>query len=384
LPPEEKPSSDDSDTITVRRGEPAGDSPRRQGVSTQLALPVRALTMTDVPLSRFVEQMADMAGAPITFDPLAVELTGVAPQLPVALDVKDTTIERVLRDTLKRHRMDFVERDGQLIVVRAAASLPSKFDVSDLAASEAEAVALARMIERFVAQESWAPLGGAGELNVSGTTLEFKNSDEAVIGLILFCERLRIARGLPVKSRYPAERLNVESPYAAIAPRFSKPTTFTFVPGTRLVDVFREWQAVSQATVLVDWSVLASVNLEPASPVSCSAIDRTWWDALDGVLTPLELGWQAIDGQTIQITSLEKLAILHRLEFHSVPKAYREQFANSDAMVASLTDDLRAAGQRNGNASLQAELAVDPVSGRLMALANGAGQRFLTQRLRSE
>jgi hypothetical protein len=377
--PGERPANSPSDTITVRRGTPPGDSPRRANPAAGLALPVRGLNMNAVPLSRFVEQMSDMAGTPITFDPSAVELTGVSPQRAIAVDAKETTIERVLRETLTRQRMDFVERNGQLSVVRAATSLPNEHDISDLAATEAEAKAVVRMIERFVAPDSWSAVGGIGELRLKGTKIEIKNSDEPVIGLILFCERLRIARGLPLKSRFPADRLGVESPYMRIAPRLERSTTFTFVPWTRLADVLRDWQTASGVTMLVDWSALAKLELGPASPISCSVIDRTWSESLDSILAQLGLGWWALDGETIQITSRERLAGMRRVEFHAVPKSYSDQFASTAAMIESLTDALKKSAGGDGNPMRDAQLAVDPTSGRLIALANAAAHRFLTR-----
>jgi hypothetical protein len=367
------------DSITARRGTSDATGTGPKNVAARLAVPVRSLQLRAVPLSQFVDQLGDMAATPITIDPLALELTGISPRQEIALEVQDTTVDRILRETLKRHRMDFVERDGQIRIIRAAVSLPNKHDVSDLAANESEAQILARMIERFVEPESWSSVGGAGELTVKGTSFEINNQEKAVIGLILFCERLRIARGLPMKSRYPAERLSIESPYSRIAAKLERPTTFTFVPWTRLSDVLRDWQSSSGITMLVDWPELAEVELGPSSPISCSVINRTWGEALDGVLAQLGLGWWAMDGETIQITCREKVTSARRLEFHSVPQSFRNQFASESNLIESLKDHLRKSATREDSSILGTELAFDPVSGRLMALGNAAAHRSFTQ-----
>jgi hypothetical protein len=237
------------------------------------------------------------------------------------------------------------------------------------------------MVERFIEPDSWSAAGGAGDLAVKGTSFEFNNQENAVIGLILFCERLRIARGLPIKSRYPAERLSVESSYSRIAAKLERPTTFTFVPWTRLADVFRDWQEASGVTMLVDWSELAEVELDPASPISCSVVNRTWRESLDGVLAQLGLDWWAVDGETIQITCRDKLTNMRRLEFHSVPQSFRDQFANERNMIESLMGHLRTSTSRDEGSIPITELALDPVSGRLIALGNAAAHQSLTQLL---
>jgi len=155
--------------------------------------------------------------------------------------------------------------------------------------------------------------------------------------VLVFCERLRLARSKPLRSKYPAELLSIESPYAKLATKLRQPTTFTFLAWTRLADVIHQWQEMIGVTMLVDWSALRDVNLTPTSPIACSTIDRPWSEALDGVLEPLGLAWWAADAQTICITGRDALARVERVEFYVIPPKFREQSAD----VATLLDSLR-------------------------------------------
>jgi hypothetical protein len=368
--------------VTVRRGPAEVDSAPQATVTAKLSLPIRELAMRDVPLTRAIEQLSDLANLPITLDPTALALTGVAPLQTVTLEMKDGTIERALRDLLSPLRLALVERDGQISIVRAPGRglLPASYDVSDLVAvGDQDANRIAQLLQRFVAPESWQASGGAGSIVVQGTGLQIKQSEENYIALIVFCERLRVARGLVPKSRYPAERLITDSPNGHLEKKLATHTTFTFAPWTRLADVVRDWSERSGITLLVDWQALGELDLGPSSPISCSAVSQTWQSALDEILAPLGLAWRAIDGTTIQITSAAAAEQQSRIEFIRIPAGFRQQFVSGAAMIEALRNDLAAEGAM-GRASLELQIDGD----RLIVLGNAAAQQFLSQRLAGE
>jgi hypothetical protein len=368
--------ADNNPTISIRRGPAATDAPVPQNVDAQLALPIQSLSMRAVPLATLIDSLADMSGVPMTIDPTALEIIGLSPRREVTLDVKSVTIEQALRTALASQRLDIAVRDGKVVVVGPAADAkrPRDYDVTDLAAGDVtKAALLAEQIQRFVAVESWEPSGGAGNISANGTTLHIEQADREHIRVLVFLERLRLARGLPLVSRYPAERLTNESTYGQLAGKLRRPTTFTYVPWTRLADVVRDWQRQSDVTMLVDWKRLAEVELEPSSPISCSVIHRTWEEALDGILEPLGLAWWAIDGETIQITSRKAADGLQRIEFFAIPLALREKYAGDEALIEAIRRELVERGQ--------ATVQVDIDGDRLIVLGNATAHRYLERRV---
>jgi hypothetical protein len=376
LPPDADPS------VAVRRGPPSNETPRRRDAAAQLALPIQSLTLQGVPLDRLLATLSDMSGLSITLDPAALDMTGVSPRRAVNLDVREMPLERVLRQVLAIHRLDFVERGGQLIVFRPTAEghATREYDVQDLLADDADAARLADLVRRFVAPASWQPAGGQGAIEAAGPKLRIHQTEDIYIQIIVFCERLRRARRLPTKTSYTPERLAIESPYALLAPKLREPTTFTFLPWTRLADVVRHWQAQSGLVILVDWPALASVELEPSSPIACGVIKLPWGEAMDDVLGPLDLGWWAIDGETIQITSRDSLPGVRRIELHPVSADFARPFPDAGAMLAALTQELRENVGEGGRAGGFA-LAYDEPGKRLILLGNAAAQRYLAERL---
>jgi hypothetical protein len=366
-------------SITASRG-PLIDAPQRDSAQA-LAAQVKSFQVTEMPFARLVDTLSNISGSGITLDPLALELVGVSPRKPISVDVQNATLESILRGTIKNERLDLANAGDRLRLVLPKADTPHAFDydVKDLTTGS-DATPVAELIQQFVAPQSWKSGGGKGTLQVSGTTLHIEQSDAVRRKIIVFCERLRLSRGLTPRSKYPPALLSVDSSYEKLAPKLNKKTTFTFLAWTRLADVTRNWEEMTRLTVLVDWTALAEAELSPTSPVACSVVDRSWQDALDGVLEPLGLAWWAVDGETIQITTPAALEKIQRVEFYSVTPKLRSQFAAGQSLVETLQKEISEhAGKENSKTVVHMKL--DEPNGRLIVLGPAGAHRFLANRL---
>lgn len=370
-------------TIAVRLGPIAGDS-REYDIAAQLALEIESLEFTSMPLARFIETLCELSGLPITLDPMALELAGSSARGEVAVSARNATLGELLQDALRKSRLSFVESDGHVIVALAEADRRSsrEFDFGDLVDKDSsDAAGVAKLIQTFVSPRSWDASGTGATIQVNGSKLRIEQRKAVHHEMLLFCERLRLARGLPQKSKYPSELLTIDSPYAKINARISEKTTFTFLPWTRLADVLRHWQESSGIAMLADWHRIADVELEPSTPLACSAIDRTWADVLDESLEPLGLAWWAVDGSTIQITSREALDEIHRTEFYEIPKPLRDQFINGSALLETLQAELREEVGAEGTTGEQLQMQLDKPSRRLIVRGMPPVHRYLAKRL---
>jgi hypothetical protein len=369
--------------IKSRRGPIVDDPSRAVTAAERLATRVKSLSLAEMPLARFAEILSAMTGVPITLDPITLELNGVSPRDPVSANATDMTLDKILRDALAAHRLELVDQNGAAFVAIPDATQQRSvdFDVKDLAPG-GDASGVAGLVERFVAPTIWKTAGGNGSIKVDGTTLHVDAPLLARREALIFCERLRLARGLQRRSKYPAALLTIESPLEKLGPILDKPTTFTFMPWTRIADVVHQWQELTGITILVDWSALADAEFTPSSTVACSAIDRPWSESLDGVLTPLGLGWWAVDGQTIQITTLDGLERFERVEFYPISPKLREQYAKDDALLTALQEAVSSRPGDHADAR-PCELTVDQPGGRLIVRASPLVHRFLYEWLRN-
>jgi hypothetical protein len=369
----------ENSSVTVRLGPVVAGVAGPRNTAESLALGIDAFAATEMPLERFVALVSDMSGVPITLDPTACELSGVSLRKAVTVNAANVTLGQLLSDTLVKHRLQIAEVAGQVRIALAGGDERSAktHDVADLLESRAaDARSVAAIIERFVAPASWQAGGGTGTMQIDGGKLRIEQSKAVHHEIVVFCERLRLARGLPQRTRYPASRLAIDSPYRAVDDKLSERATFTLLPWTNLADVVGHWEEQLDMTILVDWSSLADADLAPSTPIACSAIDRTWNEALHEILEPLGLTWWAVDQETIQITTPEALAGIQRTEFYVVPKAFREQRATSESLVDTIKKELH---EHLGNDHVTVELLeTTSNAARLVVRGSARVHRYLT------
>jgi hypothetical protein len=288
------------------RFEPTGPP---SNVAELLKRRIPSTSIEGMPLCRFVDFATELAGLPVSISPDELRLAAVSAGAKVSVEAKDATIEQVLTEALKPLRLAPAVEGARIELRRAGVDKRRElnYPVDDLVANDAEVKRLAAWMQDLVAPATWKSHGGDGVLYIDGTTLHIEHDQRVGFETILFLERYRVAGGLPPRSRYPAALLSVGPAGAALDERLAGPTTFTFTRPTALRAVFRYWQEELHTAVLIDWPALTSQRLWPQSRMTASAINQPWSAALTASLTPLQLGWRAIDGRTIEITTLDKI-----------------------------------------------------------------------------
>ena len=103
-----------------------------------------------------------------------------------------------------------VERDGHVGIALANGDerRAVDFDVKDLVPAMRMPAAIAKLLEQFVAPSTWKANGGKGTIEVDGGTLHIDQSLAVRREALIFCERLRAARGLALRSKYPPTLLS--------------------------------------------------------------------------------------------------------------------------------------------------------------------------------
>ncbi|QEG32874.1 hypothetical protein [Bythopirellula goksoeyrii] len=271
----------------------------------QLQHKIPSLVAKDVTLTDFMDLMSSLSGVPLSVAPVELQMAGVSPNKKVSIDVYEIHLEEALSQVLKPLHLEFTTDGPQVVIVREDAERVRKIDypIDDLIGPQTTSEDFAKWIEELIAPESWDGAGGIGTISATTNELEINQAQGVHFHILFFLERIRLAKQLPLRSRYPARLLGGKPHGLQIAERVSAPTTFTFSHETPLAEVFRYWQSEMGLPVFVDWPALATVNLWPDSRITCQITNQPWRAALEAVLTPLELGWRAGPGGTVQITS---------------------------------------------------------------------------------
>ena len=358
--------------------------------------PVQKLSLSKMPLIDAVQLVASVGALKVSFDPDAMEELGVSLRNPVSIDAAGATVGTLLDQIAAGRNMARVVDNGQLLFTSNAEYREQlqtiHYTVSDLTRGDAghprsgsAAADLAALIERFVAPESWqavrplagrppagrAPLrssgrlaGGGGTIEASPEVLKITQTGRVHHQIVVFCEKLRVARGLPPRSHLDPQQISLQTRISRAKPMLGHLTSVNAGTAAPLVDILDQLKQPPDTEFIIDRPALAAAKTGENAATTLRAEKLPLGIVLRQLLEPLGLAWRAVDANTLQITTQKALTARFEVEFY--PLANRPAARPPAAVI----DQLRA-GVRDavwGDAGATGDLDFDPPSQCLIVL----------------
>lgn len=308
--------------------EPAAMKPRladgpEVDVTARLADPLPGIQFKNTPLDEALALLSQMSTVPITLDPEALVEAGVAADAKVSLDLSDTTVGAALSALVAQHRLGYAVIDGQVLVTnpeRREQKLETFLvNVADLVSGDQSAEDLAAQLERFVEPTSWQTAGGYGKIEVSGTKLSIEQTRATTAHVSEFLDKLRFARGKSAASK-GAKAPSLETRHAAAKSLLAAPVTANFRKGAPLSEIAEHLGQAAKVQLLFDGLALSAAGASPATEAELTVADAPLSEALQTLLTPLQLTYRIADAGQLVITTPEALGERLEVEFYPVEK----------------------------------------------------------------
>ena len=306
---------------------------------------IPALEVNKMPLGDYFALISRLSGLPISVAPEELQMAGITARKSVSLEASDLDLAEALKSVLNPLHLEYKAEGPFVKVVRKGGDNLRKvtypLDDLDQVSSVDE---IATWVEQLVAPAEWQAVGGAGTIQQDGNSIQVKQSQRVQYQVLIFLERLRLANKLPARSRFPIKRFGAAPADVVLASRLKAPTVFTFSHYTELQEIVQHWQAELGVPILVDWPALLEFDLWPQTRLACAIDDKPWHGALSEILEPLGLGWRAVAGGMIEITSAEKVLTEPRLEVYTLNQAPADGvdrlLADLDALAVVKSPDL--------------------------------------------
>ncbi len=301
---------------------PGAPQPAVVDVEARLATPIPKIEIASLPLADAVTLLSQIGMVHITYDLETMAQMGVKLDDPVTVKRSAATLAEIIESTLDPMGLTYVVQGDHLLVTspqrRDNPLRPVKYTVSDLAGPEAGPVAeLADLVVGLVAPESWRAAGGQGTVESNGGVLNVVQTDTVHHELIAFCERLRLARGLPLRSRGAANRFSLSTRPSSAAENLSRPVSLNFREPTPLRRIVSDLEEAAHISIHINWLMLVEEGLSAQTSGTLSVQQVPLAEALDRLLQPLGLAYRVIGADTIEITT--RKAALAKLELEFFP-----------------------------------------------------------------
>jgi hypothetical protein len=386
---ENVPASDAADSPSEKDGPTTPVlhriAPREVDVDVRLATKVVAVEFQDAALHQALETLADLAGITVSIDVDALFARGISVDHPVNLAARSTTIADVFAQALSPIGLVAEEQQGQLVVVPRLGNQARKvrYSIDDLLRSgdpSIDELAASGLLAR-------ASMATDGALELAKDAFFLVGTETQHADMIELCEKLRVARGRPLRSRY-----NVHRPDSRFDPRrfelatrrskaqdlLAKRITAGIGQPASLRDVVKYLARETGSTILLDGPALAEAGLSIETEAVLSAEDLPLEAALDQLLKPLELTYCAIAEDVLQITTMRAAAFRQCVEIYRnpLPSPPAPHTINSEDLLDKL---VVAAGIENADAAMF----YDPPSQCLIVVASYPIQVRLERAMKS-
>ncbi len=295
-----------------------------------LSEPVRKLSLSKMPLADAVRLVASVGALKVTFDPDALEELGVSLHDPVSIEAAGATVGTLLDKIAAGRNMAPAVENGQIVLTSKTTFRDdlqtAHYTVTDLTRGDSKAAnELAGLIQRFVAPQSWQAAGGEGTMEAAPDTLKITQTGSVHHQIVVFCEKLRVARGLPTRSHLDPRQFSLQTRIARATPILGHVASINIGAATPLADILEQLKHPAGTEFLIDRPALAAAGISENVPTKLRSENLPQGVVLRQLLGPLGLAWRAIDADTLQITTQKAVAARLEIEFYPLAKRLAAQ-----------------------------------------------------------
>jgi hypothetical protein len=298
-------------------------------VNPRLATAIASVDIDNAPLHRAVESLASLTGVPASLDVDAIQAAGVRLDQPLSFHGHSLPIADIFKQTLGPIGLEAKVLPGQLLIAPANSgqSRKAKYAVDDLVRPGDPPIQELAELVRTVIRPSPAANGPPLDLSVSAGTFDLVATEIEHDRIIELCEKLRVARGRPLRSRYSAQRpdprfdplrFELASRQKRAQPMLKHRITAGIGRPAPLREVVRFLTAQSGVTIVLDAHELAELGMAVETEARVAANDEPLGDVLLRLLAPLGLTYRSLGTQMLEITTSKALAESRCLEFYPV------------------------------------------------------------------
>lgn len=324
----------------------------------QLELTLAAVSYNQVPLHAFLREMSELADTQIGVDEATLFRNGWRLNTPVRLQLENVSVRGALQAVLRPLELDLVVKENYLWIGQPGADEAvhlTRYPIDDLvtkATADADAAELAAQLQRMVPTERWA----AGKLEIVPGALLVTQSTAVHDELIVWFEKLRVARGLPLRTKYdPANaqlrrfaphRYALATRWQLAEPLLSKPVTASFQEPETLGQITDILRRQTDAIVLWDLPALAAAGDSPESLTTFTVGGTSLGTALEQLLDPLGMTVVPLDEMSLLLTTKTAAARRQLTERYSVGRLLEQRRWGMDeaAITVGMRQELAARG----------------------------------------
>jgi predicted RNA-binding Zn-ribbon protein involved in translation (DUF1610 family) len=330
-------------------------------LARRLEDPITAVHFDKTPLHKLTDFLTDFSTIPIAYDTQSLSRKDVSVRHQVSMTLEqETKVKELLQQVLSPLGLQAVETGDQLriIAIDEPATQKMLHEIGDLADTAKAKDELVQLLETLLAPEQWGEPAASLQIQ-DKSLLAIEGSPGFCQTAIQLCERLRLARGLPVATSM-GQKLTLQ-PLRLQTEILDKKLDLNLVSPTPIRKVLDAIEKQTEVAILVDWQALADEDWNPAGENRLFAKNVSLGKALEDFLIPMELTYRFIEPDVLEVTTAKALSAMRQVQFHEV-----KELANKVGSKTLLTQ-LETALTKDGKETSPVTFVLDESSGVLIS-----------------
>jgi hypothetical protein len=230
-----------------------------------------------------------------------------------------------------------------------------RYSVADIAGDTPESRRqFAEMVHLMVEPSGWSEANGSATSLWSEGALVVAADASAHAQLLVLCEKLRLARGLPLRSRIDPARFHLDSRTAHAKAALEAAITVDFARPEALDKIVAYLRSTTRLNLLVDNVALAEDGMSAESEGAMVAQQQSFGSALAALVEPMELTYRVIDDRTFEITTPKAAARHAEIEFYPTGELLAPG-ADGHELIARIARELKAADPAAATAAIECD-----------------------------
>lgn len=346
-------------------------------VASRLRDQVKEFRLNDVPLKSALRLVSEMSTIPISIRYEGLQHSGISLAEPISVETSSSDIGGLLTKMLSPNRLGYQVTDGVLIVGRASSDDGIRTDnyrVRDLLHSKTQHELFGRMLQHVVQPGSWVK---NNKLTWKDNALVVTHEEIGHYEVLMFCERLRRARGLKKASRYPDELFRLESPGQFVGKQLQERiVSVSARRPTLLVDILNRIAREIDCEILIDWHALRGRGWGADADAILDVRDVPFATAMEQLLRPMRLTYRALDSGTLEVTTEATELKRDEIAMYPVRDLFRQGYKSKE-IISRIRSEIGPEYFKKGGGTGAAM--IDPVSQHLVVRLPQSRQLIVAQ-----
>ena len=144
-------------------------------------------------------------------------------------------------------------------------------------------------------------------MEVTPDVLRITQTGHVHYQIIVFCEKLRVARGLPTKSHLDPKKFVLATRTARAKAILGQVASVNVSVPASLSSILEQFKQPAGTEILIDRPALAAAGISENTTRKFKADRLPQGEALRKLLDPWELAWRAVGANTLQVTTQKRL-----------------------------------------------------------------------------